>query len=188
VTSWVERGERVHLRALSAQDEAEFLRLVRASRRLHRPWAYPPDSPEGFADLLRRQDAPTEAVFLVCRNEDGAIVGMTTLGQIFLGALRSAYLGYFGFAPHQGHGSMTEGVRLTLRYAFRSIRLHRVEANVQPGNERSIALVRRLGFRFEGFSPRYLKIGGRWCDHERYALLAGEFVDVRTGRRNRDPA
>jgi ribosomal-protein-alanine N-acetyltransferase len=70
---------------------------------------------------------------------------------------------------------MTEGLRLVLRDAFDRIRLHRVEANVQPGNVRSIALVERIGFRREGYSPRYLKIGGRWRDHVRYAILAEEF-------------
>jgi ribosomal-protein-alanine N-acetyltransferase len=57
-----------------------------------------------------------------------------------------------------------------IRLAFRSYKLHRLEANIQPGNHRSIALVRGLGFAREGYSPRYLKIGGRWRDHERWAL------------------
>ncbi len=100
---------------------------------------------------------------------------MGNLSQIFLGDFRSAYLGYFGFAPYEGNGYMTEGVALVLRTAFRDVGLHRVEANVRPENERSIALLGRLGFRREGYSPRYLKIGGRWRDHVRYAILAEEF-------------
>jgi len=64
---------------------------------------------------------------------------------------------------------------LALRHAFRPLKLHRVEANIQPENVASIRLVERLGFRREGFSPRYLKIGGRWRDHVRYALLAEEW-------------
>ena len=65
---------------------------------------------------------------------------------------------------------MTEGLRLTLKYAFKVLKLHRVEANIRPDNVASIKLVRRCGFKREGFSPKYLKIGGRWRDHERWAI------------------
>jgi ribosomal-protein-alanine N-acetyltransferase len=78
---------------------------------------------------------------------------------------------------------MTEALQLALRHAFRTLRLHRIEANVEPGNEASLALVRRAGFTREGFSRRYLKIRGRWRDHERWALLAEEWRPVRTSRR-----
>ena len=65
-------------------------------------------------------------------------------------------------------------MQLALRYAFAELRLHRVEANIQPANKRSLTLAKKAGFRREGFSPRYLKIGGRWRDHERWAILADE--------------
>jgi ribosomal-protein-alanine N-acetyltransferase len=97
------------------------------------------------------------------------------VSEIVRGALRSAYLGYYGFAPYLGHGYMSEGMTLALRWAFGALRLHRLEANIQPGNRASLRLARRLGFRREGFSPRYLKIAGRWRDHERWALLAEEW-------------
>ncbi|TMH47222.1 MAG: GNAT family N-acetyltransferase [Betaproteobacteria bacterium] len=69
---------------------------------------------------------------------------------------------------------MTEGLSLVIKQAFGALRLHRLEANVQPSNRASLRLIRRLGFHREGFSPRYLKIRGRWRDHERWALLADE--------------
>jgi ribosomal-protein-alanine N-acetyltransferase len=178
---------RVHIRSLRPQDETEFLRRVRASRSLHGRWSQLPDRPEGFRGLLARAEAPTEAVFLICRNDDGEMVGLANLTQIFLGGFRSAYLGYSAFVPSAGQGFMTEGLRLVLREAFGPVGLHRVEANVQPDNERSIALVERLGFRREGYSPRYLKIRGRWRDHVRYAILAEEFLGAETARRARPP-
>ena len=67
---------------------------------------------------------------------------------------------------------MTEALRAAIGYAFGDLGLHRLKANIQPENIASIALVRRLGFQREGFSPRYLRINGEWRDHERWALLS----------------
>jgi ribosomal-protein-alanine N-acetyltransferase len=144
--------------------------LARASRRLHRPWVHPPATTESVARWLEAA-GPTRERLLVCRRADGAIVGVVNLNEIVRGAFQSAYLGYYAFAPLAGRGLMTEGLALAVRHAFGPLRLHRVEANIQPGNRASRALVRRLGFRREGVSPRYLKIGGRWRDHERWALV-----------------
>jgi [ribosomal protein S5]-alanine N-acetyltransferase len=166
----------VRVREIGADDETEFIDRVRASRALHRPWTDLADSPARFGELLARAAAPTDAVFLIVRDADDVIVGVAHLSQIFLGNFRSAYLGFSAFIPFAGQGYMTEGLPLVLRDAFHRIGLHRLEANIQPGNVRSIALVERVGFRREGYSPRYLKIAGRWRDHVRYAILAEEFL------------
>ena len=166
------RGRRVDLHAPSARDREEFLDAVGRSRRLHGRWVAPPTDPEAFAGYLRKVRRQNAAGLLVRRHDGGDLVGSLTLSQIVPDPFRSGYLGYYAFAPHQGRGFMAEALDLTLRYAFGPRHLHRVEANIQPGNTASIALVRRAGFRLEGYSPRYLKVAGRWRDHERWAITA----------------
>jgi ribosomal-protein-alanine N-acetyltransferase len=152
----------------------EFLKAVAASRSLHRPWTSPPSTPEQLRAYVLRTRKPTHIGHWLC-TDDGSLAGVININEIVRGAFRSGYLGYYALAPHEGTGCMTAGLRSVIRLAFRDYELHRLEANIQPGNDRSIALVKRLGFRREGYSPKYLKIAGRWRDHERWALLADEW-------------
>ena len=168
------QGERVTIRPLRAEDESAFLALVRDSRGLHRPWAYPPERSDQFQDLLARCRRDDCLCLLAADRETGRIAGVFTISQIVRGALQSAYLGYYGHQRHTGQGYMGAALEQVLDHAFGALALHRVEANIQPGNAPSIALARGAGFRLEGFSPRYLLIGGRWRDHERYAITAEE--------------
>ncbi len=167
-------SERVRLRYLEAADEAEFLALVRESRTLHRPWAYPPERPDQFADLLAKCRRDDSMCVLATDRGTGAIAGVFTISQIVRGAFQSAFLGYYAGASFAGRGYMRDALQLVVDLAFGPVALHRLEANIQPGNAASIALAKSAGFRLEGFSPRYLLIGGQWRDHERYALTADE--------------
>ncbi len=184
--SWLLRGSRVAIREPEERDVAELVELVRASRALHRPWVYPPADAAAFRRYLDRVSRDTHRGHLVCRRDGGAIVGVVNVSEIVHGALESAYLGYYGHAAHAGRGLLREGLSLVIDHAFRVEKLHRLEANVQPGNAASLAIVRKLGFRREGFSPRYLKVGGRWRDHERYALLADEWPAARRRARGEE--
>jgi ribosomal-protein-alanine N-acetyltransferase len=165
----------VYVRPPEARDEREFVSLMRSSRSFHRPWATAPTDTERFSAYLMDSRRPDFEATLVCRHEDDAILGFFNLSQIARGSMQSAYLGYAVGKPFAGHGYMREGIQLVLRRAFVEMRLHRIEANIQPGNAASVALAAGAGFRREGFSPRYLKISGRWRDHERWALLAEEW-------------
>ncbi|MDQ6712798.1 MAG: GNAT family N-acetyltransferase [Candidatus Dormibacteraeota bacterium] len=171
----LEVGERVYLREPTSRDGPQIVAANRLSRALHRGWVAPPTDAEAFARWMTRCRQSNVKCFLVCRLADGAIVGVFTLSQIVRGMFHSAYLGYHAERPYNGLGYMTEGMRLVLRHAFTAMRLHRVEANVQPENAASLALVKRSGFRLEGFSPRYLKVAGRWRDHERWAILIDDW-------------
>lgn len=159
------------LRAPVAADCEELLARNRASAALYRGLATPMRTRVQFASYLSRCRRPDYEGLLVCRASDQAIVGSVNLSQIVRGAFQSAYMGYQVFVPFDGQGYMTAAMPLVLRHAFRALKLHRLEANIQPVNAASIALVRRAGFSREGYSPRYLKIAGRWRDHERWALV-----------------
>ena len=173
-------GARVRLAVLERSDRPEFLALARESRRLHRPWTYPPERADQFEDLYTRSRRE-DFVCLIARLVDGdALVGVFTVSQIFRGSFQSAYLGYYAHERHAGQGLMREALEQVLDHCFGPLGLHRVEANIQPGNAPSIALARGAGFRLEGFSPRYLLIGGQWRDHERYAVTAEERAAARS--------
>src|SRR5690242_15533785 len=133
-------GSRVFLRRPQLADTASFVAAVRASVGLHRNWVQAPATPARFAAYLRRFAGPesrraataTHVGLLACRTEDGAPVGVFNLSEIVRGAFHSAYVGYYALAPHAGRGYMAEGLKLTLQFAFRRLRLHRVEINIQP--------------------------------------------------------
>ena len=158
----------------SVRRQAEFLAAVASSRKLHRHWAAPPNTELAFRENLARLQSERHLGYWVC-TEAGELAGVININEIVRGAFCSGYLGYYAFVPHNGHGYMTRGLIAVLAEAFVRHRLHRLEANIQPDNQASRQLVQRCGFRLEGFSPRYLKLAGRWRDHERWAITAEEW-------------
>jgi ribosomal-protein-alanine N-acetyltransferase len=172
---------RVELRPPTPADERAWCALVQSSRQVFAGWVGTEATAEAFAKYLARSRSPSAACRLIWRRGDDTLLGAVNLTEIVRGAFQSGYLGYYIGGSFQGQGYMTEALALMLRLAFGGLRLHRVEANIQPRNSASLALVRRAGFRLEGRSPGYLKVAGRWRDHERWALLSD---DWRTQRRH----
>ena len=168
-------GERVFLRTPTMRDLEELIELNRASICLHRSLVSPPRQPKQFVAYLKSCRRADCVCFLIYRVEDGAIIGSINLSQIFRGGFQNAYLGYYVGEKYSSQGYMTEAIELILRYAFERLKLHRIEANVQPENTPSLALVRRAGFVREGYSRRYLKVCGKWRDHERWAIVAEDW-------------
>lgn len=162
---------RVHLERPSAHRREEFLGSLTRSRRLHRHFADPPRDRRAYDAWLGQVRQPTHQGNFVIDDLTRALVGVVNVNEIVRGGFESGYLGYYAFEPHAGRGFMRAGLQLVINRAFRKLGLHRLEANIQPDNGASIELVSRLGFKREGFSPRYLKLRGRWRDHERWALL-----------------
>ena len=166
---------RVELHRLSAGDRDEFIEAMARSREFHGTWISPPATAADFDQLLRRAEDDTFVSLVIRVREDGRLAGMFNISEIVRRAFQSAYVGYGGVAGLEGRGYMTEGMGLVLDHAFGELGLHRLEANIQPDNEPSIALVRRCGFVKEGFSERYLRINGRWRDHERWAIRSEQW-------------
>jgi ribosomal-protein-alanine N-acetyltransferase len=163
---------RVRIRPPGLADEAKFIAAMQASKGFHHPWLTAPCDALAFRSYLRHFAAETEASFLVLKYPHDDICGVINLNVITRGALQSAYMSYYAVAAQASRGYMKEGMQRVIRHAFDELALHRLEANIQPGNTASIEFVRGLGFCREGFSPRYLNINGTWCDHERWALLS----------------
>lgn len=161
----------VTLTRVTIADAPDLIAANKASQEHHLPWVTSFTDQTGFDGWFQRSITGPN-VSLIARAADGGIIGVVNISEIAMGAFQSAYLGYFGMVQYARQGLMTEALRQAIALAFHDLGLHRLEANIQPGNAASIALVKRLGFRQEGFSERYLKINGQWRDHERWALLA----------------
>jgi [ribosomal protein S5]-alanine N-acetyltransferase len=164
----------IEIKPVTRSDAAELIQANIESRLHHAPWMQPFTDAEGFEEWFDGLFTGVNVGLIARSIQSGGIVGVMNLSQIFRKGFQNAYLGYYGMITFARRGLMTEAVRLTANYAFDEIGLHRLEANVQPANLPSIALMQRVGFRKEGFSPRYLRINGVWCDHERWALLADD--------------
>lgn len=169
---------RTFVRPIKAADRPELLALTQASRTLHAPWIKAPLTAHTFKVYLRRTERDDHYGYAVCLRTSGEMVGVINLNNIVRGAMLTATVAYYAGERHVGRGYMREALDQVKAHAFETLRLHRLEANIQPANIASIALVRRCGFTREGLAPKFLFIDGAWRDHERWAA-----VDGRTGLR-----
>ncbi|MGD1856111.1 MAG: GNAT family N-acetyltransferase [Leptolyngbyaceae cyanobacterium] len=161
---------RVYIRPPVDNDWAALLEMHRRSADFHQPWATPALDDRGCKRYINRCQTEPFVGMLIWHAVDHQLVGVANLSQIFYGSFQNAYLGYYGSVDYTRQGLMTEGIALVIHHAFTTLQLHRIEANIQPANSASINLIKRLGFANEGFSRQYLKVNGKWRDHERWAL------------------
>ncbi|RFU48869.1 GNAT family N-acetyltransferase [Paraburkholderia sp. DHOC27] len=164
----------IRLSRATRADADDLIAANRANQDYHRPWVTAFTDQEGFDGWFARGLTGSTLGLVAREVASNKVVGVINLSEIVAGVFQSAYLGYYGMSEFNRTGLMTEALRTAAAYAFDELGLHRLEANIQPQNIASIALVRRVGFKQEGFSPRYLRIDGAWRDHERWALLADE--------------
>ncbi|MCR9277415.1 MAG: GNAT family N-acetyltransferase [Pseudomonadaceae bacterium] len=168
-------ADSIYIRDVLPSDESELIATNRASRALHAQWISPPVDRVGFQHYLDRIRRSDHIGKIIRRRADHALIGVVNINNIVRGSFLSASLGYYANAELNGRGYMRVGLKRVVEHAFIDLRLHRLEANIQSANLPSIALVKALGFQFEGISPAYLFIDGAWRDHERWTL-----IDART--------
>lgn len=178
------QGRGVWLRPPQMSDYGPWAELRALSRAHLVPWepAWPRDDLSRSAFRRRVKHYQREArddlgyAFLLFEAASDRLMGGLTLSNVRRGVTQSAMLGYWLGAPFVGKGHMTAAVRAVLPHAFEQLRLHRVEAAVQPANDRSAAVLRRAAFAEEGLARRYLKINGTWQDHLLFAILAEDWM------------
>ncbi len=165
----------ITIRELTAADKNLFITAMQRSQSLHTPWIKAPLTSAEFDEYIARYQQPNQKSFLVF-NTSHELVGVFNINDIILGSFQNAFLGFYAVAGYSGQGYMSAGLKLVMKQAFEILKLHRLEANIQHNNVNSIALVEKNGFRYEGFSPRYLKINQTWCGHERWAITMEDYI------------
>lgn len=180
--SIVAAGERVSLRYAAPSDRDEFVSLRQASREHLEKWEpIPPSGADPFGAgcfdrELENHNTEREQRWVIIENATGKIAGRITLGNIERGPFQNGRFGYWLGVGFEGKGYMFEALTLAVRHAFAptadgGLGLHRVCANIMPSNERSRAVLLRVGFVKEGYSEKYLQIRGVYADHERWAMV-----------------
>lgn len=175
-------GERIFLRPQRGKDWRAWSRLRLSSRDFLAPWepTWPADALTRHAYRRRVKAQLIESrqglgyTLHIFRHQDHALLGAITLGQIRRGVALTATLGYWIGEPYARQGYMAEAMELIMRFGFRELGLHRLEAACLPSNDASQALLKRLGFVEEGIARGYLRIAGEWRDHLLFARLADD--------------
>jgi ribosomal-protein-alanine N-acetyltransferase len=164
------------LRKVAKRYEKKFLSAATISREFHQHWVSVPKTSKAFRRYVKVMNTASEKSYLVWRKDNKDLAGVIELQDIYKANFKNAYVIYYAFDGNQGEGLMAEAMREVIRIAFKKLKLHRLEANIQPDNKASRHLAKACGFRKEGIARQFLKKGGEWRDHERWALLSTDVV------------
>ena len=116
-------------------------------------------------------DNGVSAHFIGTDDSESYVIGSCSLSNITRGMFQACHMGYSIGQRFEGQGFMRQIVGHAIAYAFNDMKLHRIMANHMPSNQRSEALLKRLGFEREGYAREYLLINGKWEDHVLNSLI-----------------
>ncbi len=161
---------RTVVRPLTVGDEPAFVALAVENLEFHRRWIKLPTEPDEFKRYFSKFDGENALFFVICDAYSDSIVGFVSLTGIEREPYHRGRLGYGVFERYARMGYVSAGFKQVIDFAFESLKLHRLEADIQPENSPSRRLVEKMGFTCEGVSRGFIRINGEWIDHERWAL------------------
>lgn len=170
---------------IDASDTRELWLAVEESRNYLYPWLpwvpFQRDEPATirFIDACVGDWDAGRALRMVIRERGTktlvGVVGLETCVHMH----GSCELGYWLREPAQGRGYMTEAAGLLVRAAFEQFNMHRIRVAAATTNHKSLSVISRLGFRFEGIAREAEFVAGRWLDHAVFGMLAGDYESQR---------
>jgi RimJ/RimL family protein N-acetyltransferase len=173
------RTERLMLRPFRT-DDADVLTRYRNDAETARyqswPLPYTSEMARRLVTEMAYLDWPNDDWYQIAIDHDGALIGDVAVGRTHGGSM--AEIGYTLAPSARGAGLATEAVRAVVSQLFAE-GVHRVYAGLDPANVASAKLLRRLGFRHEGRFIQAEQVRGRWCDDDRFAVLATEWPTPR---------
>ncbi|MGD0035575.1 GNAT family protein [Paenibacillus illinoisensis] len=175
----------ISLRLLTTDDTQAYLDLIQVTRVPYQ--AVEPLRDDEFytldaqtrriQDRLKAAEEGTGYQFGIYTIKDDLLIGQISLNNVSYGVANYADMGYFIHPDYQGGGRMTAAVKLAVAYAFRALKLNRVQASILPTNAGSQRVLEKNGFQAEGIARKYLKINGSYQDHRIYAVLAEDLSE-----------
>ena len=168
------RGGGTLLRQLTGDDVAALF-AVFSDPDVMRYWSHPPlvhvsEAAAYLEDIRIGFERRSLFQWGLCREGDDRVIGTCTLWRIDAQNLR-AEVGFALAQAHWGRGWMTDGMTALIDYAFSELGLRRLEADVDPDNWASRALLERLGFEWEGYLRDRWLVAGETFDSIFYGLL-----------------
>ncbi|MDE2219059.1 MAG: GNAT family N-acetyltransferase [Gammaproteobacteria bacterium] len=138
-------------------------------------WRGSEDARAWYTRMNGLQLAGSALQMVILEHSSGAAIGSCLLFRLDNPSAR-AELGYVLGRAHWGQGYMREALQALLDHAFGPLALRRIEAEVDPRNRASSALLTRLGFTHEGTLRERWLSKGEACDVDSFGLLQRDWA------------
>ncbi|MBV7506645.1 GNAT family N-acetyltransferase [Bacillus sp. sid0103] len=172
------KSKNIYIRPFSEEDAVSLLQLQTENRHFFEKFSmernkdfYTVDTQLQRIQAYQQESSNDQSYSFGIFKNEGGLIGTINLFQVLRGSLQSAFIGYFLDKKQNGKGYTTEAVKLLVDYAFKELKLHRIEAGVMPHNIGSIRVLEKSGFHQEGLALKNVKINGKWEDHQVLAII-----------------